>query len=76
MGVGSDVKGTDDPEDFQKEATPPSRRALFGPSRGFRFWRKVIAGSGFLCPPNPEILSMHPSWSRYLSMTYFRRLPS
>jgi hypothetical protein len=53
-GVGRDAKGTDDPEDCQKEATPPSRRALFGRSRGFRIWRRGSypsqGGSGIRMP--------------------------
>ena len=37
---GKGAKGTDDPDDCRKEEARPSRQAVFGPLRGFRFWRR------------------------------------
>ena len=38
-GGDGEPKGTDDPDEYLKEAAPPFRRALFGRQRGFRIWR-------------------------------------
>jgi len=38
-GGDGEPKGTDDLDEYLKEAAPPFRRALFGCQRGFRIWR-------------------------------------